>query len=145
MNYGREEPDRRNDGNREAEFDAFRQAKAKNVAEEKARADREMYKQHGGRGDRNALFRVAGYQREHKESKRTVMVEFQTILEMKSDLSRRKQRSISAVTTHSINSEGSNVSRWRVLTDGYRIGGGGNCHREGSLRMPARTKKPRRW
>ena len=28
-----------------AEFDAFRQAKAKKVAEEKARADREMYKQ----------------------------------------------------------------------------------------------------
>ena len=75
-----------------AEFDAFRQAKAKKVAEEKARADREMYKQMVDEEIERSIPVLLGISERIKESKRTVMENFKTILEMKSDLFKTKAK-----------------------------------------------------
>lgn len=85
-----------------AEFDAFRQAKAKKVAEEKARADREMYKQ-----------------MVDEEIERSIPV-LLGILEMKSDLFKTKAKDDQRSHTFT-NSEGSKrITLGVYVTDGYR-------------------------
>ena len=74
----------------QAEFEAYRQAKAKKAAEEKAKADREMYKQMVDDEIEHSIPVLLGISEEIKESKQQVLDNFKTILEMKSDLFRTK-------------------------------------------------------
>lgn len=103
-----------------AEFDAFRQTKAKKVAEEKARADREMYKQMVDEEIERSIPVLLGISERIKESKRTVMENFKTILEMKSDLFKTKAKDDQRSHTFT-NSEGSKrITLGVYVTDGYR-------------------------
>ena len=119
-----------------AEFDAFRQAKAKKVAEEKARADREMYKQMVDEEIERSIPVLLGISERIKESKRTVMENFKTILEMKSDLFKTK-----AKDDHQ--QRGKQAYHVGRVCDRRlpRYGGGRNCHREGVYRKPRQGRK----
>ena len=69
-----------------AEFEAFQRAKAKKAAEEKAKADREMYRQMVDDEIEHSIPVLLCISEEIKESKQKVLDNFKTILEMKSDL-----------------------------------------------------------
>lgn len=71
-----------------AEFEAFQAAKAKKAAEEKARADREQYRQLVDDEIERSIPVLEEISGRIKESKQRVMDNFKTILEMKGDLSR---------------------------------------------------------
>ena len=68
-----------------AEFEAFQREKAKKAAEEKAKNDREMYKQMVDEEIANSIPVLLGISEQIKASKQTVMDNFKTILEMKAD------------------------------------------------------------
>lgn len=103
-----------------AEFEAFQQAKAKKVAEEKAKSDREMYRQMVDEEIEHSipvLFAISG---QIKESKQQVMDNFKTILEMKSDLFKTKVKDDQRSHTFT-NSEGNKrITLGVYVTDGYR-------------------------
>ena len=69
-----------------AEFEAFQREKAKKAAEEKAKNDREMYKQMVDEEIANSIPVLLGISEQIKASKQTVMDNFKTILEMNHDL-----------------------------------------------------------
>ena len=73
-----------------AEFEAFQREKAKKAAEEKAKNDREMYKQMVDEEIANSIPVLLGISEQIKASKQTVMDNFKTILEMKADLFKTK-------------------------------------------------------
>ena len=75
-----------------AEFEAFQQAKARKAAEEKAKADREMYRQMVDEEIENSIPVLLGISEEIKESKQKVLDNFKAILAMKSDLFKTKMR-----------------------------------------------------
>ncbi len=103
-----------------AEFEAFQQAKAKKAAEEKAKSDREMYRQMVDEEIEHSipvLFAISG---QIKESKQQVMDNFKTILEMKSDLFKTKVKDDQRSHTFT-NSEGNKrITLGVYVTDGYR-------------------------
>ena len=102
-----------------AEFDAFRQAKAKKVAEEKARADREMYKQMVDEEIERSIPVLLGISERIKESKRTVMENFKTILEMKSDLFKTKAKDDQRSHTFT-NSDERFMDGVRIIEESYQ-------------------------
>ena len=124
-----------------AEFDAFRQAKAKKVAEEKARADREMYKQMVDEEIERSIPVLLGISERIKESKRTVMENFKTILEMKSDLFKTKAKDDQR--SHTFTNSGKQAYHVGRVCDRRlpRYGGGRNCHCEGVYRKPRQGRK----
>ena len=75
-----------------AEFEAFQREKAKKAAEEKAKADREMYKQMVDEEIENSIPVLLGISEEIKESKQKVLDNFKAILAMKADLFKTKIR-----------------------------------------------------
>lgn len=103
-----------------AEFEAFQQAKAKKAAEEKAKADREMYRQMVDEEIERSIPILQGISEQIKSSKQTVLDNFKSILEMKSDLFRTKVRDSQRSHTFR-NSDGTQrITLGVYVTDGYR-------------------------
>lgn len=104
----------------QAEFKAFQQAKAKKAAEEKAKADREMYKQMVDEEIENSIPVLLGISEEIKESKQKVLDNFKTILEMKSDLFKTKVRDDQRSHTFTNSKGDKRITLGVYVTDGYR-------------------------
>ena len=104
----------------QAEFEAYRQAKAKKAAEEKAKADREMYKQMVDEEIENSIPVLLGISEEIKESKQKVLDNFKTILEMKSDLFKTKVRDDQRSHTFTNSKGDKRITLGVYVTDGYR-------------------------
>ena len=103
-----------------AEFEAFQREKAKKAAEEKAKNDREMYKQMVDEEIANSIPVLLGISEQIKASKQTVMDNFKTILEMKADLFKTKVKDDQRSHTFT-NSEGTKrITLGVYVTDGYR-------------------------
>lgn len=103
-----------------AEFEAFHREKAKKAAEEKAKNDREMYKQMVDEEIANSIPVLLGISEQIKASKQTVMDNFKTILEMKADLFKTKVKDDQRSHTFT-NSEGDKrITLGVYVTDGYR-------------------------
>lgn len=103
-----------------AEFEAFQQAKAKKAAEEKAKADREMYKLMVDDEIEHSIPVLLGISEEIKESKQQVLDNFKTILEMKSDLFKTKVRDDQRSHTFTNSRGDKRITLGVYVTDGYR-------------------------
>ena len=103
-----------------AEFEAFQQAKARKAAEEKAKADREMYRQMVDEEIENSIPVLLGISEEIKESKQTVLDNFKAILAMKSDLFKTKMRNDQRSHTFTNSAGDKRITLGVYVTDGYR-------------------------
>lgn len=103
-----------------AEFEAFQQAKARKAAEEKAKADREMYRQMVDEEIENSIPVLLGISEEIKESKQKVLDNFKAILAMKSDLFRTKMRNDQRSHTFTNSAGDKRITLGVYVTDGYR-------------------------
>lgn len=104
----------------QAEFAAYRQAKAKKAAEEKAKADREMYRKMVDDEIEHSIPVLLGISEEIKESKQKVLDNFKTILEMKSDLFKTKVRDDQRSHTFTNSKGDKRITLGVYVTDGYR-------------------------
>ena len=103
-----------------AEFEAFKQAKARKAAEEKAKADREMYRQMVDEEIENSIPVLLGISEEIKESKQKVLDNFKAILAMKSDLFKTKMRNDQRSHTFTNSAGDKRITLGVYVTDGYR-------------------------
>ena len=103
-----------------AEFEAFQREKARNAAEEKAKADREMYKQMVDEEIENSIPVLLGISEEIKESKQKVLDNFKAILAMKSDLFKTKMRNDQRSHTFTNSAGDKRITLGVYVTDGYR-------------------------
>lgn len=103
-----------------AEFEAFQQEKARKAAEEKAKADREMYRQMVDEEIENSIPVLLGISEEIKESKQKVLDNFKAILAMKSDLFRTKVRNDQRSHTFTNSAGDKRITLGVYVTDGYR-------------------------
>lgn len=103
-----------------AEFEAFQQAKARKAAEEKAKADREMYRQMVDEEIENSIPVLLGISEEIKASKQKVLDNFKTILAMKSDLFKTKMRDDQRSHTFTNSAGDKRITLGVYVTDGYR-------------------------
>lgn len=103
-----------------AEFEAFQREKARKAAEEKAKADREMYKQMVDEEIENSIPVLLGISEEIKESKQKVLDNFKAILAMKSDLFKTKMRNDQRSHTFTNSAGDKRVTLGVYVTDGYR-------------------------
>ena len=103
-----------------AEFEAFQQAKARKAAEEKAKADREMYRQMVDEEIENSIPVLLGISEEIKASKQKVLDNFKTILAMKADLFRTKMRNDQRSHTFTNSAGDKRITLGVYVTDGYR-------------------------
>lgn len=103
-----------------AEFEAFQQAKARKAAEEKAKADREMYRQMVDEEIENSIPVLLGISEEIKESKRIVIDNFKAIIDMKSDLFKTKMRNDQRSHTFTNSAGDKRITLGVYVTDGYR-------------------------
>ena len=103
-----------------AEFEAFQQAKARKAAEEKAKADREMYRQMVDEEIENSIRVLLGISEEIKESKQKVLDNFKAILAMKSDLFKTKMRNDQRSHTFTNSAGDKRITLGVYVTDGYR-------------------------
>lgn len=103
-----------------AEFEAFQREKARKAAEEKAKADREMYKQMVDEEIENSIPVLLGISEEIKESKQKVLDNFKAILAMKSDLFRTKMRNDQRSHSFTNSAGDKRITLGVYVTDGYR-------------------------
>ena len=103
-----------------AEFEAFQQAKARKAAEEKAKADREMYRQMVDEEIENSIPVLLGISEEIKESKQKVLDNFKAILAMKADLFKTKMRNDQRSHTFTNSAGDKRITLGVYVTDGYR-------------------------
>lgn len=103
-----------------AEFEAFQQAKARKAAEEKAKADRKMYRQMVDEEIENSIPVLLGISEEIKESKQKVLDNFKAILAMKSDLFKTKMRNDQRSHTFTNSAGDKRITLGVYVTDGYR-------------------------
>lgn len=103
-----------------AEFEAYREAKARKAAEDKARADREMYKQMVDDEIERSIPVLLGISEQIKASKQTVLDNFKTILEMKSDLFRTRVKDDQRSHTFTNSKGDQRITLGVYVTDGYR-------------------------
>lgn len=103
-----------------AEFEAFQQAKARKAAEEKTKADREMYRQMVDEEIENSIPVLLGISEEIKESKQKVLDNFKAILAMKSDLFKTKMRNDQRSHTFTNSAGDKRITLGVYVTDGYR-------------------------
>ena len=103
-----------------AELEAFQQAKARKAAEEKAKADREMYRQMVDEEIENSIPVLLGISEEIKESKQKVLDNFKAILAMKSDLFKTKMRNDQRSHTFTNSAGDKRITLGVYVTDGYR-------------------------
>lgn len=102
------------------EFEAFQREKARKAAEEKAKADREMYKQMVDEEIENSIPVLLGISEEIKESKQKVLDNFKAILAMKSDLFKTKMRNDQRSHTFTNSAGDKRITLGVYVTDGYR-------------------------
>ena len=103
-----------------AEFEAFQAAKAKKAAEEKARADREQYRQVVDDEIERSIPVLEEISGRIKESKQRVMDNFKTILEMKGDLFKTKLKEDQRSHTFTNSKGNKRITLGVYVTDGYR-------------------------
>ena len=103
-----------------AEFEAFQREKARKAAEEKAKADGEMYKQMVDEEIENSIPVLLGISEEIKESKQKVLDNFKAILAMKSDLFKTKMRNDQRSHTFTNSAGDKRITLGVYVTDGYR-------------------------
>lgn len=103
-----------------AEFEAFQREKARKAAEEKAKADREMYRQMVDEEIENSISVLLGISEEIKESKQKVLDNFKAILAMKSDLFKTKMRNDQRSHTFTNSAGDKRITLGVYVTDGYR-------------------------
>lgn len=103
-----------------AEFEAFQAAKAKKAAEEKARADREQYRQLVDDEIERSIPVLEEISGRIKESKQRVMDNFKTILEMKGDLFKTKLKEDQRSHTFTNSKGNKRITLGVYVTDGYR-------------------------
>lgn len=103
-----------------AEFEAFSAAKAKKAAEEKARADREQYRQLVDDEIERSIPVLEEISGRIKESKQRVMDNFKTILEMKGDLFKTKLKEDQRSHTFTNSKGNKRITLGVYVTDGYR-------------------------
>ena len=103
-----------------AEFEAFQAAKAKKAAEEKARADRERYRQLVDDEIERSIPVLEEISGRIKESKQRVMDNFKTILEMKGDLFKTKLKEDQRSHTFTNSKGNKRITLGVYVTDGYR-------------------------
>lgn len=103
-----------------AEFEDFQREKARKAAEEKAKADREMYKQMVDEEIENSIPVLLGISEEIKESKQKVLDNFKAILAMKSDLFKTKMRNDQRSHTFTNSAGDKRITLGVYVTDGYR-------------------------
>ena len=104
----------------QAEFEAFQAAKAKKAAEEKARADREQYRQLVDDEIERSIPVLEEISGRIKESKQRVMDNFKTILEMKGDLFKTKLKEDQRSHTFTNSKGNKRITLGVYVTDGYR-------------------------
>lgn len=102
-----------------AEFQSFREKRAKEQAAEQAKKDREAYRMLVDETIENSIPALMGISESIKEAKRTVMENFRAVIEMKSDvlgLTKDDQR------THTFTNNAGNkrITLGVYVTDGYR-------------------------
>lgn len=103
-----------------AEFEAFQAQKAKKAAEEKAKADREQYKQLVDEEIERSIPVLQSISEQIKDSKQAVLDNFKTILEMKGEMFKTKVKDDQRSHTFT-NSEGNKrITLGVYVTDGYR-------------------------
>lgn len=103
-----------------AEFEAFQAQKAKKAAEEKAKADREQYKQLVDEEIERSIPVLQSISEQIKDSKQAVLDNFKTILEMKGEIFNTKVKDDQRSHTFT-NSEGNKrITLGVYVTDGYR-------------------------
>ena len=103
-----------------AEFEAFQAAKAKKAAEEKARADREQYRQLVDDEIERSIPVLEEISGRIKDSKQRVMDNFKTILEMKGDLFKTKLKEDQRSHTFTNSKGNKRITLGVYVTDGYR-------------------------
>lgn len=103
-----------------AEFEAFQAAKAQKAAEEKARADREQYRQLVDDEIERSIPVLEEISGRIKESKQRVMDNFKTILEMKGDLFKTKLKEDQRSHTFTNSKGNKRITLGVYVTDGYR-------------------------
>lgn len=103
-----------------AEFEVFQAAKAKKAAEEKARADREQYRQLVDDEIERSIPVLEEISGRIKESKQRVMDNFKTILEMKGDLFKTKLKEDQRSHTFTNSKGNKRITLGVYVTDGYR-------------------------
>jgi len=102
-----------------AQFEAFRKKEERRAAEEKARADREMYKQMVDDEIENSIPVLLTISENIKQSKQQVLENFKTILELKASLFKTVRDDQKSHTF--TNSEGTRrITLGVYVTDGYR-------------------------
>lgn len=102
-----------------ARFEAFQKSEAKRVAEEKARADREMYKQMVDDEIEHSIPVLQSISENIRKSKQQVLDNFKTILELKGNLFKTIRDDQKSHTF--TNSDGSKrITLGVYVTDGYR-------------------------
>lgn len=103
-----------------AEFEAFQAQKAKKAAEEKAKAEREQYKQLVDEEIERSIPVLQSISEQIKDSKQTVLDNFKTILEMKGELFKTKVKDDQRSHTFT-NSEGNKrITLGVYVADDYR-------------------------
>lgn len=102
-----------------AQFEVFRKKEERRAAEEKARADREMYKQMVDDEIENSIPVLLTISENIKQSKQQVLDNFKTILELKASLFKTVRDDQKSHTF--TNSEGTRrITLGVYVTDGYR-------------------------
>lgn len=103
-----------------AEFEAFRAAKAKKEAEQKAKEQRELYSKMVDEEIENSIPELSSLSEQIKTTKETVYGNFKTILEMKQEIFASKIKDSQRSHTFT-NSEGNKrITLGVYVTDGYR-------------------------
>lgn len=103
-----------------AEFEAFQQEKVRKAAEEKARKDRDVYKQMVDDELERSIPVLFGISGQIKESKQQVMDNFRAILEMKADLFKTKVKDDQRSHTFTNSTGDKRITLGVYVTDGYR-------------------------
>ena len=102
-----------------ARFEAFQKSEARRVAEEKARADREMYKQMVDEEIENSIPVLLSVSEQIKNSKQRVLDNFRTILDLKGNIFKTSRDNQKRHTF--TNSDGNKrITLGVYVTDGYR-------------------------
>ena len=103
-----------------AEFEAYQREKARKAAEEKAKADRERYRQLVDEEIEHSIPSLLAISEEIKTCKQQVMDNFKTILEMKSELFKTKVRDDQRSHTFTNSAGDKRITLGVYVTDGYR-------------------------
>ena len=104
----------------QAEYAAFKAAKAKKVAEEKAKAEREQYKLMVDEEIENSIPVLQAISEQIKDSKQKVLDNFKAILEMKGELFKTKVKDDQRSHTFTNSKGDKRITLGVYVTDGYR-------------------------